>query len=87
MFLVNTHRHWHPIVKMFIVENFLEQAIYELGAEECAILALAFFKTSTRVKSHKLLESLYQKIDYRISNIDSIPLTAFLKVSIYCQYR
>lgn len=80
LFLVNAHRVWHPSVNIFAVEHHLLQSIYELNAEEVAILALAFFKTNTRMKNVGIIEKFYIKLDSRLSSMDSIPLTAYLKV-------
>lgn len=82
MFLVNTNRKWHPSVNMLDVESVLMFYMYDLTVEEVGVLALAFFKTRTRVLNVNLVELMYKKLENRVDDVDQFTLTAYLKVCI-----
>ena len=80
MFLVNANRKWHRAVDMLDVESILMFYIYDLSVEEVGVLALAFFKTRTRVKNVNLVQLMYDKFENRIDDLEEYTLTAYLKV-------
>lgn len=82
MFLINSQRSWHPSVKLYVIEEMLLEIIYEISIEEAAIVALAFFKTVKPIQNKELLRLLYIKLEQQTDSVNSLPLTAFLKVRI-----
>lgn len=80
LFLVMCNRKWHPGVDHFKWEDALANNIYELSVEEATIVALGFFKTNKRITNHSLLNALIMKLESRMDTLDSISLTAILKV-------
>lgn len=83
LFLVMCNRKWHPGVNHFEWENTLAEIIYELSIEEATIVALGFFKTSKKITNHNLLNALIMKLESRLDTLDSVSLTALLKVRFY----
>lgn len=76
------NRKWHPGVNHFELENVLATMIYELSIEEVSIVALGFFKTNKKITNHNLLNALIMKLESRVDTLDSVSLTALLKVRL-----
>lgn len=83
LFLVMCNRRWHPGVNHFEWEAAFATKLYELSIEEVTIVALGFFKTNKKIINVDLLNSLILKLESHVDTLDSVSLTALLKVRFH----
>lgn len=64
-------------------EKILYNEVFRLSSNELGVVALAFFKTRTKIKSCFLLNCIIRQLNREIGKVHEISLSAILKVSGY----
>lgn len=83
MFYANTSRKFLPTLPMYDIEQEICSYYNDLSIRELGIVSLGFFKTQTPIRNQELVKSLYHSVNNKITEINSVELAAFLKVSFY----
>lgn len=78
LFFLNIYR--KPPINMYELEFHLEQCMDELSINELAIVALGFFKTSTKIRNKDFLSRIIQRTIAEIDMVDTVSIAGLIKL-------
>ncbi|KAF5303287.1 hypothetical protein FQA39_LY10026 [Lamprigera yunnana] len=82
-FYINVCRKRHVDLKL---ETVVEKHVHHLNLNEMTVIAMGFFKSSTKIRSQLLLTQMIEKLKSEIGVTHEIALTSILKVLRYSSY-
>lgn len=68
---------------MYDIEQEIFSCYNDFNIKELCIVSLGFFKTQTPIRNQEIVRNLYNSVIGEISNISSMELAAFLKVTFW----